>query len=327
MENESNEKKLSIVITTYNRKAPLLEQLRSIECQGHFDEYNIIVSDNNSDYDVKQWLKDSLSPAFFDIIDVISRPYNIGGDANITFSFQLPSTNWMWLLSDDDITEPNSIETVLTDIRRHNEDNICWIKYSIAGPYKANDNVVIDRISEFFRSYSNGHISGEMYFMSNNVYRLEHLRPYFADVCAYNDTCMSQVLLPLLAVKNDGRAIELRSEPLTNYVMGGITYSYIYAYLRFGNLIYVKNLSLDKEELRAFKELTFFSPRALVITLASVEPTHLRWEYFKKIFVSHYNLISFKALLLSIYYIVMSLIGARRFLNFRGRLLAKRSQK
>lgn len=317
-------KKLTVVITTYNRKEPLLEQLRSLECQGHFDDYNIVVSDNHSDYNVKQWLKDSLSPAFFDIIDVISRPYNIGGDSNITFSFQIPTSDWMWLLSDDDITEPNSVETVLTDIKRHDDDNICWIKYSIAGPYKAYDNVVIDSISDFFHIFSKGHSPGEMVFMSNNVYRLDHLRPYFADVCAYNDTCMSQVLLPLLAVKNDGRAIELRSESLTNYVLGRISYSLIYAYIRFGNLIYVKNLPLEKEEIKAFKKMTFFSPRQLVITLASVEPSCLRWEYFKKIFVAHYKLISFKSLLLYIYFIVMTLIGARRFLYCRERLLARR---
>src|SRR5574344_1254415 len=99
-------KKLTIVITTYNRRQPLYEQLHSLEIQGQYDKYSIIVSNNCSDYDVDKWLDEKLSLDFRNIVTVHNRKYNVGSDVNIAFSFQLVETQWMWLLSDDDVTEP-----------------------------------------------------------------------------------------------------------------------------------------------------------------------------------------------------------------------------
>lgn len=295
-------KELSIVITTYNRKEPLLEQLRSIEKQGLYDKYEVIISDNHSNYDVKEWVETSLSSDFLKNVSVVQRPMNIGGSLNITLSFQLAKTKWMWLLSDDDITEPNSIKTILDDIERHKNDDVCCVKYSISGRFAKNDDKIIDNVVDFFDYYTGTHTAGEMVFMCNNLFNMEHLRKFFIDIAMNANTCMPQVLLPLLAVKNANKKIRLSPVSLTNYVAGRISYDLVRVYLSFGNMLYVKPLSMNAKEISSFKRIRFFGDKELIKVFADIKDKKLRWEMFKKIFVAHYNLFSLRALKLFLYY-------------------------
>ena len=307
MGKESITKDLTIVITTYNRKEPLLKQLKSIESQGLFDRYEVIISDNHSDYDVKDWVESNLSSDFIKIVRVFVRPFNVGGDANITLSFQIPQTEWMWLLSDDDISEPASIQTILDDIAFHKNDDVCWIKYSISGPFKPNNDITVESITDFFKCFTGEHSAGEMVFMSNNVYRMQDVFNHITDVSSNDITCMTQVLLPLLAVKNEKKKIQLRSIAVSNFIPDRRSYNLIYAYSRFGNLLFIKPLSLNREEIDSFKKLVFFNPRGLSYALISIEDRASRWEYFKRIILTHYGLFSinaFKSLMFYIYRII-----------------------
>jgi len=312
-------KKLTVVITTYNRKEPLLQQLKSLELQGQYDKYEIIISDNHSDYDIKEWISRSLCQDFLNIVTVYVHPFNVGGDLNITLSFQLPKTKWMWLLSDDDITDPNSINTVLSDIEKHDDDDVCWLRYSISGFYKSERNVKANSLVDFFNIYQKGHTPGEMVFMANNVYRLRDLRCYLTEICKFDDTCMSQILLPLFAIKNEKKTMVLSPECLTNYVEGRASYSMLFAYMRFSNLLYVTTLPLSKREINEFKKLNFISSRRIVSYLVYVDNRKLRWEYFKKIFIAHYKLLSLKGVQALLNYCIMELISPKRILRRRQR--------
>lgn len=302
-------KKLTVLITTYNRKVPLLEQLRSLERQGQFDKYSIIVADNHSDYDIKEWLSVGLSAEFLDIVQVIRRPYNIGGDLNITLSFQYPDTEWVWLLSDDDITEPDSIQTILNDIDINYDNEICLIKYSISGEFPPNKDIVVDKISEFFNYFTGEHSAGEMIFMSNNVYRMSDMNECFTKLCMYNFTSMSQIILPLLAMKDRHKKILLRSSRITNYVAGRISYNLAYVYLKYGNVLSVLPLYLNKEDIRAYRRLLFFSPRNLVRNLYVINDNAQRWECFKRIFISHYHFFSVNGIKVILYYVAALILG------------------
>ena len=313
MENESNEKKLSIVITTYNRKAPLLEQLRSIECQGLFDKYEVIVSDNHSDYDVKDVIRTSLTPEFLKIVTVVQRDFNIGGSMNITMSFTLPKTPWMWLLSDDDITEPDSIRIILKDIEKHKDDDVCWLKYSISGGFKPNIENSFDNLKDLFDYYSGvKRGAGEFIFMSNNVFRLSHLKTYITDLCIFSDTSMSQCILPIFAIKKEKKQICFSSQSITNYTPGRGSWLPVMAYLRFGNILAITALQLNGSEIKAFKKIPFWNEKLLVLSLLSVKDATLRREYLKRIVISHCNLYSFKVIKIVALYMIVSIIGADR---------------
>lgn len=275
------EKKLTVAITTYNRREYLITQLKSLECQGHYDQYAIIVFNNKSNYNVEEALREALSPDFMEIVTVKNRKYNVGGDCNIALSFQDVDTPWMWLLSDDDVTTPSSLETVLADIEKYQD--VCWLKYSIEGGFKAFEDEKISDLAELFEKCSAeaGHGWGEFVFMSNNVYNMKYLYPYIGELIFYASTSFSQLIAPMFAMKNDNVPMILRSFRLTNYEGGRISYSNYYAYLNFPNLIYTR-FSLTKTEIKGYKKIFNVKGRQLVSSLLDVKDKAVRCEYMKK---------------------------------------------
>jgi glycosyltransferase involved in cell wall biosynthesis len=304
---ENNTKKLSIVITTYNRKEPLLEQLRSLESQGHYTEYTIWISDNHSNYDVKSWVEDNFSKEFVNIINVHSWGVNTGHVFNALYSFTLPQTEWMWLLSDDDITEPNSLDIILNDIKKEENNDVCWMKYSISGGLKPNRECYINNIVDIFKYYTKEKGTGEWIFMSNNVYKLSFLRKYLPDLFEYCGNVQEPEVLPLFAIKREQKKLYLSPNPITNYVPGRPSYSLIWVYSRVGN-IFFSGLNLSKKETKAFKQMRFFSGRELMNTLFLVENKTLRFEFLKKIFVAHYSIFSLIGIKCLVFYIYKSIM-------------------
>lgn len=300
------EKKLTVVITTYNRKEELVRQLHSLELQGHFDKYEVVVSDNHSDYNVKEWLDDHLSSDFMKIVSIKVWEVNVGHELNATFSFLLPQTEWMWLLSDDDITEPNSLDIILSDIDNKNNQNVSWIKYSITG-FKPNRECYLNNVTDIFNYYSNEKkYAGEWIFMSNNVYRLSCLKKYLSSVLIYSDNVQEPEVLALHSVKKDNTSVLFSSKSVTNYTKGNGSYNLIWAYSREGNLLF-SGLDLNKSEIKAFKRMPFFSIRGLISSLFRVQNPSMRWEYFKRIFCTHYTIMSIKGLKLLSLYLIKSI--------------------
>jgi len=246
------DKKLTVAITTYNRKNELITQLRSLESQGLYDKYSIVVYNNNSDYDVEEVLRNSLSPAFFDIISVHNRKFNVGGDCNIALTFLQTNTPWMWLLSDDDVTTPTSLATVLADIESYKD--VCWLKYSIDGFTPFRDKKIDSLVDLFTAFRTDGHIWGEFVFMSNNVYNLSALDSVRGNILYWAMTCFPQISGPLMAMKRNKQQAVLRSACLTNYEAGRISYKLHYAYTNFPHLLNA-SFEMNKEEIVAYRKM------------------------------------------------------------------------
>lgn len=285
-------KKFTVVIPTYNRKTELFECLKALEVQGNYDKYELIISNNKSNYDVEEWVKHAVNKRFFDIITIYNRPFNVGGDINIAESFQLPKTQWMWLTSDDDIPEPDAISTILNDIEEH--PDVCWIKYSISGKYKSfKDRKTNDVISFFSEFSSTSHSMGEMIFMSNNLYNLKELRDYIGDAPFYASSCMSQLVPPLKAIINDKKYMMFSHKCLTNYISDRFSYSIIFAFLNFGNYLYA-DLLKDNRQIQAFKNVINKNPYCYLYFLFKIEDRYLRFIYFKRIFIDRFSKMSFQ---------------------------------
>lgn len=272
-------KKLTVAITTYNRKEALIAQLRSLECQGLYDKYQIKIFNNCSSYDVEGALKSALSAEFMDIITVRNRKYNVGGDCNIALSFLQVDTPWMWLLSDDDVTMPTSLSTVLEDMEKYSD--VCWLKYSIDGFAKFQDKKV-DNLVELLDSFrTEGHMWGEFVFMSNNVYNLSNLEKVRGNILYWTMTCFSQIMGPLMAIKNDKQVMAFRSVPLTNYEAGRISYKLHYAYLNFPHMLNA-SFELSAKELSAFHKMFRIGVLELILSLFEVENSAMRFEFYKQ---------------------------------------------
>lgn len=300
-------KELTVAITTYNRQHELLAVLRSLERQGHYDKYRIVISDNHSDYDVEGWLKSQLSDSFCSIIDIHVHDFNIGGDSNIAWIFQLVKTPWMWLTSDDDIPTHNALEIIFEDIKKNTD--LCWIKYSIKGYYPFQD-VICDKLSTIFSQfYGKRHDVGELVFMSNNLYNMVEIYDYIGYLPSSARTSISQLLPPFMAIAWKHNKMMFSSNYLVEYNQGGATYNIIYALLNFGNIKYI-GLFKNKEDLLAYNKL-IWSPIHIHIKYILLEKRFLRREYFKKIIISQYKLLSFRALIFILYFEVLNILPDR----------------
>lgn len=313
-------KKLTVAITTYNRKEPLLEQLRSLEIQGMYDKYNIIVSDNCSDYDVDKWLDENLTKEFREIVTIHHNKYNIGGDCNIAQTFFLTETQWMWLLSDDDITEPVSLSVVFSDIEQNAD--VCAMKYSISGKFNRYEDKRVNNLYDFLKIHDGTkHSAGELVFMSNNVYNLEMLKPYIGKAPQYTHTYYSQLIPQMYAMKAEHLPVLFSSRCLTNYVLGRASYKAIYAYMSFSNLIY-SNMELDNKEVQLIRSM-WCSTRAFVSMLVQILDKNEKSRFFKKLRCDYYNPFSLSWFMFTILYNISSVVGYKN-MKMLARLLKRK---
>lgn len=206
--------KFSILITTYNRKERLLQMLKSIEEQGLFDRYSILISDNCSDYDVEGVIKESFSEGFSSIITVHRWNFNIGMSSNISVSMALVESDWCLFLSDDDELMPNAISKILSDI--DSNPNAIALKYSINKdkPYPDGKFDTLDSMIDYYES--NHEKVGEAYFLTQ-VYNLKLLKPHLGLFTTYSYTYASFMVVLMFALRDSLGYIVTSSFQLIHY--------------------------------------------------------------------------------------------------------------
>ncbi|MDR3642625.1 MAG: glycosyltransferase family 2 protein [Candidatus Doudnabacteria bacterium] len=103
--------KVTIAVPTYNRPEFLAESLRSILNQA-FQDFEIIIFDNHSDYDVRAALK---AKALDDPrISLIQTPVNLGGPENFHRIFrQRYASEYVMVFHDDDTMHPELLSRQL----------------------------------------------------------------------------------------------------------------------------------------------------------------------------------------------------------------------
>jgi len=265
--------------------------LQSIEVQGQLEHFNIIISNNNSNYNVEKWIEESVSKPFFNNIEFFNRPYNLGGDLNIALTFQLCKTKWMYLLSDDDFLSEGAIEVVLNDIC--NGCDVAMFKYSIVGN-KPNSVLTVNTIDQFLNYYiENKKSAGEMIFMSNNVFNIEIIGKYsgYAPMAAH--TYMSQLVPTFLALKNEKTKVVFKSEQIVNYFFSGLSYSTSKAEAGFFNI--VTFLDFNSEQASLVK-LIFRkkNQKYIFLNLENEENNYVRRVLYKNIFNNYYSFFSIR---------------------------------
>lgn len=97
--------KVTIAIATYNREQYLREAIASVLAQT-FQDFQIIVFDNHSDYDVA-----GLVEKFNDKrISLVRHDQNIGGPENLQFAYSYPyQSEFVIIFHDDDVMDPDML--------------------------------------------------------------------------------------------------------------------------------------------------------------------------------------------------------------------------
>lgn len=206
---------LTIAIPTYNREKQLIRLLKSIERQDAVDKYYIVILNNHSNYDIKQSISNHFDGEFSNNIEIYNRPYNSGGDYNISSAFLFAKSNVLWIIGDDDEVLDGCFDIIEEDIY-HYPDVPCF-KYHIKGHSTYKDDVMINHISQFRDLFKKKYFSaGDIIFLSNNVFNLPMMGDYVSDSLYYS-YCSVPHSLPMLRCMIDGKAFLLSHREIINY--------------------------------------------------------------------------------------------------------------
>jgi glycosyltransferase involved in cell wall biosynthesis len=185
--NERYRDGLSIVIPSYNRKEQLLRLLTSVFHEDLSGVFEIIIVDNDSDYDIHEII---LKFSSSEKLRVIKNPFNIQMSTNMMSTFTYCKTKWMWLISDDDIVCKGAIKNIIQKISSN--PNVSLLKFSTEGigAMGVEKNERIESLKEFIDYYEKDKPirRGNLVFVSNGVYNIEILHPFLGKGFEYSYT-------------------------------------------------------------------------------------------------------------------------------------------
>src|SRR3989339_1918483 len=113
---------LTIAIPTYNR-AEILKQKLSFLFSTIDENCLILISDNASEDNTTDIVKPFMEQ--FSNIAYHRNTTNLGYDANVLKCVELSTTDYVWILSDDDDIEQNAPYIILNYIKQESPDLIC----------------------------------------------------------------------------------------------------------------------------------------------------------------------------------------------------------
>lgn len=215
-----NQEILTIVIPTYNRKQRLLNLLNSIFNEKDVN-YKIIICDNKSDYDIREFLEQNISDENYKKIQIVIREINTGMIGNLPYVMTLVKTRWFWTISDDDEIVEGAIRKIYDEIKKNT--NVGLIKFSTEGIQKngEEEDLEICSLEEFIDYYykdKNRRRSGNLVFFSNNVFNLEKIKKYLRFSFEYSYTQVPHIIPILIGLSEKDIQMKFSSKKIVKYI-------------------------------------------------------------------------------------------------------------
>ncbi|WP_291943907.1 glycosyltransferase [Cetobacterium sp.] len=240
---------LTIAIPTYNRENQLKRTLNELRNNKNKNKIKILILDNCSEYDIFKLKKE-----FFDLnIEIKKNNCNIGGNANIARCFEIVETEWMWVLSDDDLPVAGVIDKILKDIEI-SDDKVILLKYSseVSMEFESKEIVGLENLIYFLNKMSPESRFSNLLFISTSVYRVSQLKKYVVYAYQYTNAYFPQVaILFFFLEKHSEYKVKFLKELTVNLVRDKKD-SYIGLLVGLGILTSTKNMifniSVDADE-------------------------------------------------------------------------------
>lgn len=211
-----SKKKLSIIIPTFNRKERLLLQLHSLYCQKEVYETEIIICDNKSSYNVEDAIRQEFSDIDISNLIYTCNIVNIGMGANLSSILLKGTADWIWTLSDDDMTMEGSIATILNDIKQFPTTDL--FKYSI-DIFEENRDITVNNLCELANYYLKHHNApGEFVFISNCVYKRGCILKYFGNALTESYTLIGHMLPIINALDKCEATLRFRPQTIVHFL-------------------------------------------------------------------------------------------------------------
>ena len=212
-----DDKILTIGIPTYNREKYLKRCLDLVLSQ-KTDRVAIVVQDNAStSYDFYSFIEQYKE---YDV-EFRRNSVNIGGDANIARLFENCSTEWLWVLGDDDMISEGAVQTVLDSI----DDNNDAIFIKLNSKYERNT----IGLSEFANVFKERWSFGRCFFISEGLHNIKITQNDIYYHYRYLSTSCAQVLRVMrhLAENPTRKCVFLNKPIISNQCCDIPSWSYV----------------------------------------------------------------------------------------------------
>jgi len=239
-------KKLLIYIPSYNRYDLLVRQLtalaQAIE-ENEIENISIAVSDNASTDERYQQLKNVFPQTH---ISISRNDVNLGLVGNLIHGFEQKGWDYIWLLSDDDVTDPSALSIVSKEIEV-GEHDFYYLKCNIKGDEKVTGGEVISSQIEYFQKFTTWSMMG---LMSANIYS-SRIKGQIEYMYLYGYT-LFPFLAGVIRIMNTGRfSLKCIGGNLLEWKPNRISYSHIYE-MALTNVLFLAELIEDKANRNLF---------------------------------------------------------------------------
>lgn len=275
------EKVITIIIPTYNRRERLLRQLESLQKQGQVDSYYLVVLDNCSDYDVNKAIYEhGFKDEFYSNIEIVSRPLNTRMGYNLAGTLLCAKTKWLWLVSDDDISVQDSITNVVSYAQNYPDASLVKFQFSYHRKFQ---DIIVHTVDELEELYKKRYFTpGDLFYVGNNLINMEQLKDYLGDAFEHSSHLIPFVI-PALHQLVDGRAeIIFSDNHVQQYVPNrdGDTWMSIPTILKFAELFDI-HWGNQVYAYRIFRIICnhFQVPQVAKMLLAEKDFTYRRYAY------------------------------------------------
>jgi glycosyltransferase involved in cell wall biosynthesis len=190
---------LEIGIPTFNRQQALRRTLKALAGQ-LTGQTRISIVDNCSSYNVEDVVREELGSSSVGDVRITKNIANIGLAGNLLRCFELATSEWMYLLGDDDIVDKALVSTSLKAIETHaNSDQINFCAF--IARTETTEAVGVNQFIEMMDNYAN------LNFISTNLYKVDSFRKYLATGYRFSYTLSPHIALTLACMGDGGSFI------------------------------------------------------------------------------------------------------------------------
>lgn len=282
---------LTIAIPTFNRHSKLLETLNCISLyKGNFP-IKITVIDNCSTPPVSEYLSENKYNGF-DYTQIYRNNGNIGLGANLLLCFVHTSSEWMWLLGDDDLPLPTCLESIFNEILSTGENDFLIKFNSQAGAFPDYD-INITNEHEFIQFCSNFKYYSNMLFISNSIFRVEAMQKHLRVMFEFTNT-LAPHIIGILKNVSENKQIKIINNYITEHGVARGTDSWDRHRLCEGVLYFsdLKDHTLFKTEMVKNLFLSYYSHNRFYDQLfkypfryENLSIDYWHWFYWKSAFL------------------------------------------
>lgn len=221
---------LTIAIPTFDRNEVLAQTVATLLPQMR-PGVKLVIRDNASPRPVSQTLAAMVSGRAD--VEVISNPWNVGGNANMLRCLEHCDSEWLWVLGDDDLPDADAVTRILSDVAAAPEALTAFnYRSELYDRREALELCGAEDFLDRMDSLSN------VLFLSASVVRAPRLQPHLRLAYAYAYSNMPHVVALLLALGEQGR-VRLSTAHIASWVEApaGSAWSVINAALAFPTVL------------------------------------------------------------------------------------------